>query len=174
MRTRFTRWALMATFLLSTLAVLPTPAAAQSPATNRLVVPISGTVNNVAGTLSGTFAITKFTQKNGQLFATGTLTASVLDAAGNITQNIVRQVTLPVTNSSATCEVLHLELGPLDLSLLGLQVHLDKIVLDITADPTGGLLGNLLCSIAGLLNGGNIGTQLVNLLNQILGILASL
>lgn len=61
MRTRFTLWALMATFLLSTLAVLPTPAAAQSPATNRLVVPISGTVNNVAGTLSGTFAITKFT-----------------------------------------------------------------------------------------------------------------
>jgi len=31
-----------------------------------------------------------------------------------------------------------------------------------------------LCSIAGLLDGGTLGTQLVSLLNQILGILASL
>ena len=175
MRTRFTLWALIATFVLSTFAVLPAPAAAQTtPVRNRMVVPISGTVNGVAGTLTGTLAVSRFTQSSGQLLATGTLTASVLDSAGNITQTIVRQVTLPVTNITGTCEVLHLELGPLDLSLLGLQVHLDKIVLDISADPSGGLLGNLLCSIAGLLDGGTLGTQLVSLLNQILGILASL
>ena len=71
-------------------------------------MPISGTVNGVGGTLSGTFAISKFTQKSGQLFATGTLTATVLDAAGNITQTIIRQITLPVTNVTGTCEVLHL------------------------------------------------------------------
>ena len=52
------------------------------------------------------------------------------------------------------------------------MVHLNQVVLNITAQPgPGNLLGNLLCSIAGLLNGGNLGsvlTQLVGLLNRIL------
>ena len=78
-------------------------------------------------------------------------------------------VNLP--GSRGTCQILHLELGPLDLNLLGLVVHLDKVVLDITAESgPGNLLGNLLCSVANLLNGSNLGS-LANLLNQILGIL---
>ena len=45
-------------------------------------------------------------------------------------------------------------LGPLDLNLLGLEVHLDPVVLDIVAQPgPGNLLGNLLCAVAGLLDG---------------------
>ena len=63
-------------------------------------------------------------------------------------------------------------LGPLDLDLLGLQVHLDKVVLDITAVPgAGNLLGNLLCAVAGLLDGGPLAGllgQLNSLLQQIL------
>jgi hypothetical protein len=75
-----------------------------------------------------------------------------------------------------SCGILHLELGPLDLDLLGLVVHLDQVVLDITAEPgPGNLLGNLLCSIAGLLDGGSpleqILNQLVGLLNQLIGAL---
>ena len=54
--------------------------------------------------------------------------------------------------------MLHLVLGPLDLDLLGLVVHLDKVVLDITAVPgAGALLGNLLCAVVGLLDGTGIG-----------------
>jgi hypothetical protein len=68
-----------------------------------------------------------------------------------------------------------LTLGPLDLNLLGLMVHLNQVVLNITAQPgPGNLLGNLLCSVANLLNGGNLSnllTQLTGLLNQILGAL---
>jgi hypothetical protein len=45
--------------------------------------------------------------------------------------------------------VLDLVLGPLDLNLLGLMVHLDKVHLVITADSEGGILGSLLCSLAG-------------------------
>ena len=52
--------------------------------------------------------------------------------------------------------MLDLTLGPLDLNLLGLMVHLgggasgnDTLHLTITADPTKGLLGSLLCSLAG-------------------------
>jgi len=70
------------------------------------------------------------------------------------------------------CEVLDLVLGPLDLNLLGLVVHLDRVHLNITAVPgAGNLLGNLLCAIAGLLNPGGSLTQIVALLNQILGLL---
>lgn len=58
-----------------------------------------------------------------------------------------------VTAIKGTCAILHRELGPLDLNLLGLIVHLNKVVLDITAQPgPGNLLGNLLCAIANLLN----------------------
>jgi len=49
------------------------------------------------------------------------------------------------------------------------MVHLDKVVLDITAVPgAGNLLGNLLCAVANLLNGGGALQQIINLLNQIL------
>jgi hypothetical protein len=48
-------------------------------------------------------------------------------------------------HQSGTCDILHLTLGPLDLNLLGLMVHLDRVVLDITAQSgPGQLLGNLL------------------------------
>jgi hypothetical protein len=43
------------------------------------------------------------------------------------------------------CTVLDLTLGPLDLNLLGLMVHLDTVHLLITADSAGGILGSLLC-----------------------------
>jgi hypothetical protein len=70
---------------------------------------------------------------------------------------------------------LHLELGPLDLNLLGLMVHLNKVVLDITAQSgPGNLLGNLLCAVAHLLDSNAAGTALANLLNQILAILQGL
>jgi hypothetical protein len=47
------------------------------------------------------------------------------------------------------CPVLDLTLGPLDLNLLGLMVHLDTVHLVITADSEGGILGSLFCSLAG-------------------------
>jgi hypothetical protein len=49
--------------------------------------------------------------------------------------------------------ILHLDLAPLDLNLLGLMVHLDRVVLDVTANPAGGLLGQLL---SGLLCANNV------------------
>jgi hypothetical protein len=72
----------------------------------------------------------------------------------------------------ATCDILHLVLGPLDLNLLGLVVHLDQVVLDITAETgAGNLLGNLLCAITGLLDGGGALANLVALLNTLLALL---
>ena len=62
--------------------------------------------------------------------------------------------------------------GPLDLDLLGLVIDLDRVVLDITAQSgPGNLLGNLLCAVAGLLDGNAPLNQIVSLLNQLLGLL---
>ena len=47
------------------------------------------------------------------------------------------------------CQVLDLVLGPLDLNLLGLMIHLDRLRLTITARQGGGILGDLFCSLAG-------------------------
>jgi hypothetical protein len=74
-----------------------------------------------------------------------------------------------------TCPILHLELGPLDLNLLGLRVQLNQVVLDITAIPgPGNLLGNLLCAIAGLLDGVDLGGVLGNLLQSLIDALIRL
>jgi hypothetical protein len=127
----------------------------------------------VAGVSSivGTLTVTGFTVVNGQLAAVGTLTAQVTNLITGATQNITQTVTVPMT-ASGSCQVLHLELGPLDLDLLGLQIHLDRIVLDITAQSgPGNLVGNLLCAITNLLNSGALLTQVSALLNQLLGLL---
>ena len=90
--------------------------------------------------------------------------------------------TSPAAAAQTTCPILNLVLGPLDLNLLGLVVHLDQVVLDITAVPgAGNLLGNLLCGVANLLNGtgtgllgGALTTTLTTLLNNILSALGGL
>ena len=72
----------------------------------------------------------------------------------------------------ASCQILRLSIGAIDLNLLGLTVHLNPVLLVITAVPgPGNLLGNLLCAIANLLNGGGPLAQIVALLNQILALL---
>src|ERR1043165_7974497 len=82
--------------------------------------------------------------------------------------------------AAATTDILHLQLGPIHLDLLGLKVDTSKICLDTNAvSGPGNLLGNLLTSVANLLNGGTpLGTILGGLsgtqLNQLLGGLTDL
>jgi len=52
-------------------------------------------------------------------------------------------------NPTGPCSILHLELAPIDLDLLGLHVDTSAICLELTAFPERGLLGDLLCSVAG-------------------------
>jgi hypothetical protein len=137
-----------------------------------LTRPVTGTIASIGGAFAGTYTVTSFANQGGQLVAIGTLTGTLTDALGNVIGTVTDlPLTLPVTNLTGSCQILHLELGPLDLDLLGLQVHLDKVVLDITAQSgPGNLLGNLLCGIAGLLDGSQPLNQLVNLLNQLLAL----
>jgi len=81
---------------------------------------------------------------------------------------------LGLAHRAATCPILHLDLGPLTLNLLGLNVHLNEVVLDITATSGPGLLlGNLLCGVANLLNGPTaLGQQVAglgNIVQQLVG-----
>ena len=100
----------------------------------------------------------------------------------SVTSAVARQsaaAAFPPAPAAGACNVLNLVLAPLDLNLLGLQVHLDQVVLNIVAQSGAGqLLGNLLCFVAGLLDGGGplagLLTQLTGLLNQILGALGGL
>jgi hypothetical protein len=145
-------------------------AAAQSPAqsqpASRLTVPITG--SGGGGTFNGTFTLQKFATQNGQLVALGNVSGTVTNATG-VVGNILKTVALPAAVVDPSCEILHLDLGPLSLDLLGLQIDLSRVVLDITAQPgPGNLLGNLLCSVANLLNDPN---GLARLLNSILDLL---
>jgi hypothetical protein len=150
-----------------------THAATPNPATTivqGLQIPVNFTSPN--GGFTGVFTLTRFVLQNGQVAAVGTLTGTVTNAAGQTIGAIARNITLSLINISATCDILHLELGPIDLNLLGLVVHVDKIVIDIDAQSgPGNLLGNLLCSVANLLNANGPLSNLVNLLNQILALL---
>jgi len=58
-------------------------------------------------------------------------------------------ITGATASPQTICSILDLTLGPLDLNLLGLIVHLDQVHLTITADSEGGILGQLLCGIGG-------------------------
>jgi len=164
---------------LTLLALLFVPylALAQPGQGGGLTVPVTASFTDAlggVGKFAGTLNIQRFAVQGGQLLAVGTLTGTLTDSAGTILGTIVKTITLLVDSAltQASCQILHLELGPLDLDLLGLVVHLNRIVLDISAQPgPGNLLGNLLCAVANLLNGGGALTTIANLLNQILGAL---
>ena len=143
-------------------------------------VPLSG-ATAAEGTFTGSLRILRFAVQDQKLVASGIVTGTLVDENG-VSTAIIRTVTIPVNTgagpttlaapAAVSCDILHLELGPLDLDLLGLVVHLDKVVLDITAVPgAGNLLGNLLCAVTNLLNGGGALTQIAALLNQILAVL---
>lgn len=137
--------------------------------------------------VTGEFYPLDFSKKNGKVRVRGLLNGVVHNANGSTstfsamrTMRVKSIDGVPATNgraaaqAAATCDVLNLVLAPLDLDLLGLQVHLDRVVLRIVAvSGAGNLLGNLLCAVTGLLDGGLGGQlgRLVRLLEDILGAL---
>ena len=157
------------------LVAAPVGVGAVTRATNTITdIPVRG--ETAAGSVfRGTLDLVRFRVIDGNLVAVGDLSGRLRNAAGNLIGTVTdMRVRLPVTFGAITsCDILRLRLGPLDLNLLGLVVHLDRIVLDITAQPgPGNLLGNLLCAIAGLLDQGlNLNGVLRDLLNAVLGVL---
>jgi hypothetical protein len=122
-------------------------------------IPVTGTFTDASGGIGhfvGTFNPQNFGVRNGVLAVTGTLVGTLTDHLGVLLGTVAAtNVTTPVGTGVASCSILNLTLGPLHLNLLGLVVNLNQVHLTITAVPgPGNLLGNLLCGIANLLNGG--------------------
>ncbi len=150
----------------------------------KLAVKVTGNITAGGGTFSGTFGIERFAVIGDQIHAVGTISGVVTSGAG-VTRTILGdEVALPVTDigvgaeatdggviaqQQAPCSVLHLELGAVAVDLLGFQLELSPIMLDIAGGT--GPLGELICAVADLL--GNV-AAVVNLLNQILGLLLGL
>ena len=153
----YARLGAVALVLCALLAVAPA-AGAQEPGGLTQVVPVTGKAKS-GRTLSGSYAIERFTASGNRLLAVGTLRGSLRGR-----RVVARGVRMPVQASRGAlaaqvppipnaCEVLNLVLGPINLDLLGLVVRTNRINLRIDAVPgPGNLLGNLLCAITGLLD----------------------
>jgi hypothetical protein len=90
---------------------------------------------------------------------TGAQTRTLTRGLTGVLNRAFSRLTAPSAVSGVTGNILHLSLGPVDLNLLGLDVHLDNchngpVTIDVGAQPgAGNLLGNLLSGLANLLNG---------------------
>lgn len=170
--------------LLAAGALMATTATAAPPGTGAATEPITGTFTDAlggTGTFTGTLTVNRVVRDGSEMAARGTVTGTLTDSTGTVLGTVTNQAATVPLQATGTCDILQLTLGPLDLNLLGLVVHLDQVVLDITAEQgPGNLLGNLLCAVAGLLDpptggggGGLTGllNSVVTLLNQILGAL---
>ena len=157
------------------------PAAAQAATPLTQVVAIKGKATN-GKKFNGTYAIDRFIRRGGQTYAVGTLkgrlkgrrvTRENVRIPANLTRAAQTSQILPTTGA---CQILNLNLPPIDLNLLGLRVRTSNIDLRIEGVPgSGNLLGNLLCQLTGIVDpGGPSGAtpgQLTRILNALLALL---
>jgi hypothetical protein len=106
----------------------------------------TGSAPTSQGNLHLTVDVQRFFATKAGTSASGTATAT-LTPIGQHPVTVNKPVRLAVSRSS-TCTVLTLTLEKLELDLLGLNVNLEKVVLNVTGQPHGGVLGSLFCSLA--------------------------
>jgi len=147
----------------------------------RLIVPLTGTVVS-GGTFTGSFSISRFENRGGTIHAVGMVSGVVIGP--NARSGISGPLALPVTVTSdeplakrsalvvaqaVPCEI-HLSFGGLTLNLLGVDVTLSPVMIDLVAGS--GPLGNVVGQICTLLNTvGDVVGLVTNLLNTLLGLL---
>ena len=150
----------------SSASAAPAAPAAAAPAAQpaATTLPVTGTLPDGTA-FTGALSNLSTSVVNGVVQLSGTITGTGLPTGGTA-------FTAPLQDVAATqgCSILNLDLGPLNLDLLGLVIDLAPVSLDITAVPgAGNLLGNLLCAVAGLLDGpGSALGGIAALLNRLL------
>jgi hypothetical protein len=148
--------------------------------------------DNAKGTFSGTLSIERFAVRGDGVVAIGMVAGRVFDRSGApIGSAVIGQMELPVSvgagpsaltaapvSSAAvqpqatTCGVLHLDVGAVNLNLLGLQVATQPVTIDLSAVSGGtDVLGHLICTALSTLN--NV-VGLVDVLNNLLGLVGGL
>jgi hypothetical protein len=93
-----------------------------------------------------TVDVVRFKATSSGTVAEGKATAQ-LRGLGGLPTTVTKKVKLSVAKKGS-CRILTLVLDQLDLTLLGLNVHLDKVDLRVTGQRRGGVLGSLFCSLA--------------------------
>lgn len=137
--------------LLAATAVLTFGAATAS--SGLAAAPSVGPGSTSAGKLGVRYTVKKFVRSGRHLYAYGTAISRYIPASGaTTTSRHAFKATVALrgrhlATAQTICPVLELTIQQLDLNLLGALVHLDKVHLLITADSTGGLLGDLLCKL---------------------------
>jgi hypothetical protein len=129
--------------LLAAALALAVIAPATASAATRPVALASAT----QGRLAVKVDITRFKATKSGTVAKGVATAT-LRGLGQLPTTVRKKVTL-AAKKGGKCTILTLTLNQLNLQLLGLNVHLDKVVLTVTGQRHGGVLGSLFCSLAG-------------------------
>jgi hypothetical protein len=124
------------------LALLPAAVASAAP---RGTV-FAGAASTPKGRLAVKVDVTRFRTTKAGPVAEGVATAT-LRGLGSQPTTVRKKVTLSQARGGR-CTILTLTLDTLDLTLLGLNVHLDKVDLRVTGRRRGGVLGRLFCSLA--------------------------
>jgi len=130
------------------------------------------TAQSGPGNLLGNLVTDVANLLNGGSLLSG-LTSTQLTGLTSILNSGVQAATAPSAVTAASTNVLNLSLGPVDLNLLGLNVHLDNcnngpITVDVIAHSgPGNLLGNLVGGLSHLLDGNTSLAALTQRLDQI-------
>ncbi len=131
--------------LLAVLGAAALPAAAQAASGGEMLA--ASEVMTPQGRLSVKVDVERFRSTKAGPVADGVATAT-LRGLGEPATTVRKKVSLQVSRRGS-CRILTLTLEQLDLTLLGLNVHLDKVDLRVTGRRRGGVLGSLFCSLAG-------------------------
>jgi hypothetical protein len=143
-----TRLLLVSTAIAAATAIAAGVASATTASTPLAVVPITGTTSD-GGTFTGTMSVDDVTVENGAAVASGTISGTLTDAAGQTVGTVAAApFSAPVqAQQEGSCTLFSLSIGPFDLNVAGLViVHIEPIALSVSID---GLLGTLLCGILG-------------------------
>ena len=172
----------LAVLLLATAALADRSDKQEKDGSAALQLPIAGSATT-GGAFAGTLSIQRFEARGDQVVAIGI----VRGAVAGVGTGLVGEVVLPVQvgpgsqgiaapnglvaqQQAATCQALHLDIGAVNLNLLGLVVATQPIAIDLSGDSSAPL-GNLVCTTLQTLN--NV-VGLVGLLNQLLSTVTGL
>ena len=171
-------------------------AEAQLLGSRPLSVPITGSVTG-GGSFVGTLNIQRFAASGSATVAISAIAGAIVDAPGvGARTGVSANINLPVTVTAAVGAAfrprgsasggpgfllaqcggsVNVSIGGSTVDIMGVQVMLDPVVLDVGAN-SGGLVGSLVCQILGLLSNptGSIAPLLNNLLLQLVPLLGGL
>jgi hypothetical protein len=125
-------------------AAVPASASQSSPVASARLTPAA---TPAGARVDVDLKVQRFIQRGSRTQAAGVVTATLSGAGAKPTT--VRQRVLLQVRPGATCQILLLTLNELDLTLLGVTIHLEPVRLQITGRRAGGILGRLFCSLAG-------------------------